>query len=493
MLLNTSRFLSDRLIFNDSLESKLQVANTFWDWCQRIISWICSPASYSDVNRRTVGAFKNYLVDTLGPERLARICSRYTLDLAQLETKGSPLLSRDVAKIVTGAKSVSVEDINEHIHKNQAEPRFAGKTCFSELDAQTLSEAQAQLSNPFGNRWEVAPLHQRISGRPTEELSRIFYDPFLADRERLQLVEENRFDSFETFVHNMTARVIKREMDVGTLIPAPNHPDGRKQFYYISAKVVTGKGMLSYLLHPATNDTNLEAIRLFRGTSPRNSDTDAISTMIVDLEKELGKSAYESGEPYEAVIREKLPVPTVEGGHSLGSNLVQWRLANMDHIRKAYLYCGPGLPVKEVEKFNERNPDVRLIIRVTRNDPWSSMGDAHIGYKAPMPDDYISFLKYHPPHHNYNDNPHVTVWGRESYLYGVEQGLTREARDRELYHKNHYKERIRSLFGPLLAKILRVVRSFVRSIVNTRAEIERGLKIGTMQRGRWQVDHFRTI
>jgi hypothetical protein len=491
MQLNTSRFFSDRVIFNDTLVDKLQVTNSFCDWCKRIIAWIWSPASYSDENRRTITAFKNYLVDALGPERLQRICSRHSLDLDKLHDKGNSLLTRDIAKIVIGAKSVSVVDINEYILKSQADPRFAGKTNFSELDAVTLAHVQTLLSRPFGEHWEVAPIDQKISGRPTEELSRIFFDTFLADRERLQLVEENPFDNFETFIHNMTARVIKRDMEVGTLIPAPNHPDGRKQFYYISAKVVTGRGMLSYLLHPATNDTNLEPTRLFRGTSPRNSDTDAISTMIVDLEKELGKSAFESGEPYEAIIRERLPVPTIEGGHSLGANLVQWRLANMDHIRKAYLYCGPGLPEREVEKFNAKNQETRLFIRVSRNDVWSTMGGVHLGYRAPS-NVHVDFVRYHA-HHNCNDNPHVAVWGREYYLYGVQDGLTPEARDRELNHKDHFKERIRSIFGPLIAKILQIVRSVVRNLVNTRAELERGLKIGTIQQGRWQVDHFRTM
>jgi hypothetical protein len=492
MQLNTSRFFSDRVTFNDSLKDKLQVTNSLWDWFQRVISWIYSPEAYSNENRRTVTAFKTCLVGILGPERLQRICSRYTLDLDKLASRGNPLLTRDVAKIVTGAKVVSVEDVNEYILKNQHHRRFAGKTNFSELNADTLASVVFILKNPFGHLWEVDYIHQKISGRPTEELSRLIYDPFLADRERIQLVEENPSDTLETFVHNMTARVIKREMDVGTLIPAPNHPDGRKQFYYVSAKLVTGKGMLSYLFHPATNDTNLEAIRLFRGTSARNSDTDAISTLIVDLDRRLGEEAFLSGEPYEAIIREKLPVPAVEGGHSLGSNLVQWRLAKMEHIQKAYLYCGPGLPEEEVEKFNKKHPDVRLIIRLTAKDPWSSMGEAHIGYKSNMPEDRISFLKY-LPHHNYNDNPHVAVPGREFYLYGAEEGLTPKVRDRLLYHKNNYKERIRSLFGPLIATILRIIRGWVRSVVNTRAESERGLKIGTMQRGRWQVDHFRTI
>jgi len=492
MQLDTSRFLNDRFVFDDSQVVKFRVANSLWDWCKRIICWIWSLSSYSEENIRAISCFKKYLVDTLGKERLQRICSRYTMDLDAMEKKGSPLLSRDMAKIVVGAKNVSVEDINEHILRNQADPRFMGKNSFIQLDAATLSEVQSLLAKRFDDLWTVSPILSPMSGRPTEWFSRIFFDPFLADRERLQLMEEHPTDSYETFVHNMTARVIKREMNVGTLVPAPTHPDGRKQFYYVSAKIVTGKGMVSYILHPATADTNLEAIRLFRGTSPRNSDVDAISTMITDLEKDLGRSAYESGAPYEPIIQQKLGLPPLEGGHSMGSTLVQYRLANMDHIRKAFLYCGPGLPEKEVDKFNAKNPAVHLVIRTTSKDLWNTMGDAHLGYQAPE-NVHVDFRKYYPPFKPHGDNPHVTVWGKEKYYYGIEGGMASEFRDIELHSKLRPKELIRSLLGPLIAKILKLFRSFIRTLFSSRVEIERGAKIGTMQAGRWQVDHFRTI
>lgn len=484
MILNTSRFFSDRFVFDPSIQGNFLIVNSFWDWCKRIIFWIWSPSSYSDENRRTVSCFKQYLVDTLGLERLQRICTRYTLDLNEMERRGGPLLSRDVAKIVVGAKSLTVEDINEYILGAQAEPRFAGKNSFLELDTQTLAEVHLALNHPFAGRWEIAPITKRITGRPTEWFSRVVFDRFLADRERLQLMEEHGADSFETFIHNMTARIIKREMDVGTLISAPDRPDGKKQFYYVSAKVVTGKGMVSYLFHPASNDTNLEPMRLFRGTSARNSEIDALSTMITDLERELGRTAYESGKVYDPIIQEKLVVPTVEGGHSMGSTLVQYRLANMDHIRTAYLYCGPGLPEKEVKKFNEKNPQVQLIIRRAVKDRWHALGDAHLGYQAP-PNVQVDFKKYHAIERADEFDLHVSVWSREPSIYVMDAGDPAE-----LYHKDDARERIRSLFGPLLAKILHLFKQCARVLLNSRAKMERGLKIGSLQAGRWQVEHF---
>ncbi len=478
MQLNVNRVLSDRLVFDPDAPGKLRVSDSFWDWIQRIISWIWSPASYSDENRRTIACFKKCVLDTLGADRLKRICSRYSLDFEAMEKKGSPLLSRDVAQIVVGAKNVTVEDINGFIKRG----------CFQDLDSAALAGIVQDLSRPFGRLFEVPDIEKRITGRPSERLSRVFYDPFLADRERAQLTKEHRVDPFEVFMHNMVARVIKREMDVGTLVPAPNHPSGKPQFYYVSAKVVTGEGMVSYLFHPATRDTNLEPIRLFRGTSARNSEIDGVSTVITDLETDLGRAAYESGLIYEPIIAEKMARPTIEAGHSLGSTLVQYRAANMDHIRKAYLFCGPGLPESEVEKFNAKNPNIELIIHLAHHDRWSSLGQVQLGYKAP-PNVQISYLRAIGK----GPNPHVDIWVKEDGKYVLKTGHTAEERDGHFFNKGSTQERLRSSAGPVVSCLLRTVRNVYRKCFSNRAETERGLKIGHMLNGRWQVDHFRTI
>ncbi|MGB7978916.1 MAG: hypothetical protein WCF19_07140 [Chlamydiales bacterium] len=493
MQLNINRFLSDRFVLNSHpTPNKLfRIAHSFWDWCLRVISWIWSPASYSDENRRTIDCFKKYLVDSLGEERLQRICSRYSIDLDQMRKKGSPLLSRDVAKIVIGAECVSIADVNEVVQK--IPPKGWLASIFSkEETGKIFSAAVEKLKRPFGDQFHVKKIEGTISGRPTEWLSRFFFDPFLADRERLALVEEHPDDSFETFVHNMVARVIKREMEVGALIPAPKRSDGMAQFYYVSAKVVSGGGMVSYLLHPATEDTDLKPIRLFRGTSPRNSDIDAISTVITDLEEHLGKSAFESGKGYDPIIRTKLAEPKIEAGHSMGSTIVQWRLANTNHIEKAYLYCGPGIPESEVEKFNKKTKPVDLVIRASEGDNWSHLGEIQVGYNAPE-NVNVDFIKYHGPKTNLGQHPHITVWGKEPYLYGIEGGIPPKQRDREFYHKGNIGERIRSTLGPIFACFLRLLRQFIRWIADSRTAIEQGLKIGSFQNKKWQVDHFRHV
>lgn len=470
MQLNVNQFFSDRLVLDPSKPEIFRVTNSFWDWCIRIISWICSPSSYSDENRRTIHCLKKYLIDTLGESRFKRISNRYSVDLDSMAEKGNPLLSRDVAKFVVGAKNVTVEDINE-------------KTSFPELDKTTLSGLVDKLSNVFADVWQVPDIAKKISGRPTESLARTFYDPFLTDRERLQLCRENPKDKFPIFMHNMVARVIKRDMDVGTFVPAPNHSDGTPQFYYLSAKVVTAKGMVSYLFHPATADTDLKPIRLFRGTAARNGEIDGISTLITDFEKELGRSAYESGEIYEPFIGKHLSIPEIEGGHSLGSTIVQYRLANMNHITDAYLFCGPGLPQREFKKFNQKNPKVHLHIRHSSKDNVCLTGGAHLGDSASS-NVKVDFMRYHPPR-KFVESAHVAVYPKEKY-YGIEGGAN-------LFSKNRFLERVRSAILPPVAAILKIARFIARSFIASRAEKERGLKIGRIHQGRWRVDHFREI
>jgi hypothetical protein len=484
MQLSVNRFFSDRVVFDGA---QLRVTHSFWDWVKRIVSWIWSPSSYSEENRRTLSCFKHCLIDTLGAERLKRICNRYSLDLDRMERKGSALLSRDVAKIVVGTQDVTVEDINDHIEKNRAQ--FPGKNTYQDLISQELGEVHGLLSRSL--LWQVPKIVKHVSGRPTEWFSLFRHDRFLADRERLKVCQENRTDSFDTFLHNMTARVIKREMEVGALIPAPNHPvTGQAQFYCNAAKVISGDGMVSYVLQPATGDTNLEAIRLFRGTSVRNCEIDPISSVITDLERDLGRRAYESGIKYEPILREKRLVAPIEAGHSLGSTIIQYRLANMDHIRKAWLFCGPGLPAVEVEKFNQKNQPVEVHIRHSKRDKFSSLGQAHIGYNAP-PNVDLHYLRYHGPKKGLRDHPHVAVWGRDRVRHGIEGGFRPVDRDSGLYYKNTGLELFRSIMGPSLACTLRILRYGSRTLFSSRADEQRGVRVGTIQEGRWKVEHFR--
>lgn len=337
---------------------------------------------------------------------------------------------------------------------------------------------------------QVAEITDRITGRPTEFFARLFFDPFLADQERLQISQSHPTDSMEDFMHNMVVRVIKREMDVGTLILAPNSSDGRAQFYYVSAKLATDKGLVSYILHPAGNDNQLEPIRLFRGTSPRNSELGALSSVHTDLELNMGHSAYLSGRIFEPLIQDRLGSIRTAAGHSLGSAILQHLLVESDQIQTAYLYCGPGISAREVERFNQRNPSLRLLIRLCDSDLWSRFGEMHLGHHAPESVE-IDFIRYRPTGENDFD-PHVTLWGTLAEHFAAER-VGPEERDVLLDHRNFIYEFYRSWMGPMMAFFLEWVRDFIRLFFDTRIALENGLRIGQMVGSRWRVDHFQVM
>lgn len=503
--LNINRFFSDRLVMKG--HGKVQVDNSFCSKLLRVFSWIYSPKSYTDENRKTVQCFKKFLLNTLGYKRATTLCNRYSINLEQMEREGSPLLSRHVAKIAIGVRDVSIEDVNDLIDKAKSGQKWPSKISsdlkkklesaqtFLDLDAETFAETRKTLAEVC--KWKVPRITAPMEGgRATEYIARIFFDPFLADRERLQLVEEHPRDKTETFVHNMVVRVIKRELEVGMLIPAPNSADGRAQFYYVAGKLITNEGMVSYILVPATKDTELEPIRLFRGSAFRAGEIDAISTIATDLEENLGSMGYQSSRLYEPIIESLLPTRII-AGHSLGSTHAQFHLANdvQNRVIKGYFFNGPGLPETEVEKFNQRMANTphhrpKLIIRRATKDKACLVGKHHIGLNAPG-NVTVDHLKYYPPSKPVpNANPHVILWGRaRKIFYGIEGG------NAILHELNHEKqeesaEGLRSTLGPPISYLIRKIRNFIRSFVNTRAVTHQGLEIGWVEKGGWHKIHI---
>ncbi|HEV7738512.1 MAG TPA: hypothetical protein VGO47_14220, partial [Chlamydiales bacterium] len=271
-------YLSDRILMAPAKNGAFTIrrANSLWDWVIRIVSWIYAPSSYTDENRRSIQCFQRMLAP-VGQERLQRICTRYNIDFAEMETQGSPLLSRTIAKISVGLADVQVRDIEEAIEKCKlphSVPIFSAEldaalqavSCAEELSASDFAALYDALSSP--SKSFPLPNMPEIQGScPTECLAWFFFDQFLADRERLGLQALHSKMNMDAFTRNICLRVMRRLAPVGTLIPAPNRPDGTRQFYCIASRTITGKGFVSYVYVPATRDTDLKTIEFYRGTS----------------------------------------------------------------------------------------------------------------------------------------------------------------------------------------------------------------------------------
>lgn len=493
--LNISRFFSDRMVIRDG---KCSI-----DRSNRFFSWLFSPRVYAEENRRTVRCFKKYLLDTLGSERLSRICTRYGIHFQELEKSGGAFLSRHAAMISIGVQDVSADDINELIEKAKQDPSqwpawidrqwrepLSRANTLTDLEPSVFNSVRRALASPFD--WRVEKIAGRITGRCVERIGRLYHDPFQADRERLQLVEKHPHHDFAVFMHNMAVNVVKREMDVGALIPAPPHPSGSPQFYYVAAKVVTGEGMVSYILLPAHQNTNLEPVRLYRGSAFRSGEVDALSTLITDLEENLGESSYVSGDAYQPILDRLFNIPIV-AGHSLGSTQAQFAVSRdrLNRIRQAYLFNGPGVSRDEVEAFNRKMQNgrskVRLTIRDSTKDKLSKLGQYHLGYQAPANKVTIDYVKYHAPSTPVpGASPHVMIYPHErTVLYGI-AGTFGQQVDEELDHTHQSTiEPLRASLGPALAWVLKKVQTAKRFLFSSRAHESRGLYLALVHKGAW--------
>jgi hypothetical protein len=542
----TGLFLSDRLVLGPENDiDSLHVDSSLWGWILRIISWIWSPACYSDENRRAVSCVKKYFIDTLGEERLRRICSRYSLNLSEMEEKGNPLLARHVAQIVIGSKDVKIEDVDEWIRHPERAPeelreKLRAVNCSEDLDSQTFADVVKALANQ-PEKFTVPEITAHLCGMcPSERTATWFFDDLLADRERLELCRENPDATMETFKHHFSTTIIGREMEVGMIIPAPNHEDGRPRSYKIGAKIITGEGMVAYRLEPATRDSDLRAALTPRGTAARPSAIDSSSTVITDFERRLGFTAWDSWRKYAPVLRGEFGKTEEAWGHSLGGVIIQRELIQNDELRKDYLFSSPGLAPDEVEAFNRRmeKADYVLenVVRDANTDYLSAVGHRRIGYQAP-PNVKTHYLKYNFHHHKHLDTiptgsyAHVVVPGRGHRHIDRNGELTPEEHEALIEARCSYSiggarnlddtlnlqdveekairdkwgplaciiptnETLRRTIGPVIAAIIRLVRDFFRWFLAllgcpSRTSQQLGIQIGKYRNGTWIKKHLR--
>jgi hypothetical protein len=395
MKLNLSIFnSSDRLVAQGT---GFRVANS---WKKFMPYWLTDSA-YTNENRRAIQVFRESMVSLIGTERLGRICAHYSIDLDSMYIKGQSLNTRTVAHIFLGIKDVRVEDVQELAQEAKRGDKrpwvsdglytaLRGTASFKNLTPAIFAEAHQALATCVKTDAMIPLIQGPLSGAAKSSWSGAF-NQFEVDRERLQLVAGHDKDDTETFIHNMSVRVIKRELNVGMLIPAPNG-----HFYRVAAKIVTGQGHVSYVCAPAVDGTELKTIRFFRGTSLRRGEIDAISSLITDSEVNLGQMAFRSGREYEAKLRKAIPNITVYAGHSLGAAIASKGLL-YETVEEAYLFNGPGLRFEEVAVFNQkRKKPITLHIRHAEKDRVSNTGERHLGFEA-KPAVTVDYARYEIP------------------------------------------------------------------------------------------------
>ena len=503
-------YLSDRILIAPSKKGGFTIrrADSLWDWMIRIISWIYAPASYTEENRRTIQCFQRMLAP-VGQERLQRICNRYNIDLAEMEKKGSPLLSRTIAKISVGLADGQTVDFEKAIAKcklphsvpifsEELDAALQAVSCAEELSASNFAKLYDALSSP--SKSFPLPNMPEIKGScPTECLAWFSFDQFLADRERLGLQALHPKMNMDAFTRNVCLRVMRRLAPVGALMPAPRRPDGTRQFYRIASRTITGKGFVSYVYVPATRDTNLKTIQFYRGTSTTPGEVDAFSSIITDLEEQIGKTAWKSSKLYRP-FKVFLPPVEIVAGHSLGAVLASRDMVKNRVIQKGVFLSGPGgLTSKKIAQFNERmrqelSAPVTVEIDDANGDFLSAMGGLHLGFQAPEKVK-ILFRHFGASKKVNRLSVHTMIWDSQKYC-GIEGGHSTERMDAYLNRKSRVSlDWIRESIGPYLVKIFQMIRDFCRWAICSRTLALQGLQIGTYEKGpdglRWKVRNIK--
>lgn len=476
-------------------------------WFNRLLAFFyLAPRSYSDANRQTIRIFQQHLEQIVGTARLQRVCRNMGLDLEGKKTRGDSLLSREVAQILIGLQDVKVEDVQEltdAIRRGDAwtssvpqdiRGRLAPIHHFTNIPTDLFSRTVHSMGNPLQGSVTCPRVKGVITGKHEGPWANLRFDQLSVTRERLQLCENNPHLDESKFYEKFAKRISKRELDVGMLVPAYSTPEQRNNYFRVVAKLITSRGQVRYILMPATSDMRLRPFSVIRGTEPRSSAIDAISFFITDLEREMGRTAYESGLIYERFMQRLGYIP-VEVGHSIGGTITQWKSCDPNPSRELHIYNAPGVPLRVVRSFHQNvlssNQPFTLNIRETRHDRLQRLGDYCIGFEAPRQVN-IDYVKYHKLERS-PIHPHSLFFhGSEVTRFVALSGYTSTQLNRKFNHtRKPFLEIIRAnVGGYILSPLLILVKKVFRAIFGSRADTLRGLHMERLTHNGCAVEHI---
>ncbi|MBN2479606.1 MAG: hypothetical protein JXA94_05210 [Parachlamydiales bacterium] len=479
--LNDTGFFGDRLTFN-AKSGFLKIANSILNFILSI--FYLAPKDYTEENRKAISCFKKYLLERVGEDRLKRISNKVGVDFDKMHKKGSSLTSKHVVKVLIGTKDVSFSDLQElmdAVKENSRDFSWLSKDLvrklkkikkLDDLDKKSFDRLYKEYGTPLKDKADYEPIQGIISGRATKPIARYIFDPVLDMKERLQICETNDKLSLEGFYEKLSKIIASRLMEVGTIIKGPADKYGNPGYYRVAARLVTAKGMVSYVLNPATKDTkHLKPIRVVKTSGFKLANIDMLSFYHTDLEKYIGKTAFLSSLKYEKYLN-KFNVDTAIG-HSIGGCIVQHEMAYFNKIKNIYTYNSPGVPKYVLDKFNQRQTPSKIFIRRTTSDPIDLGGSYHLGYKANKNVD-IDYKKFSIiERKNSTIHPHNIIFAENQATYKVDSSPF-ELNNLKRSNAENYRY---YLGGHLLAPILDIIRKVGRLFIPSNAFLLKGLWI----------------
>ena len=161
-----------------------------------------------------------------------------------------------------------------------------------------------------------------------------------------------------------------------------------------------GDGLVAYALKPATLDSHLKPLIIFRPSQWALSNEDALETYRNDVQPSVGEDGWKGAEPlFDQLMQDPHfrtdPQRIAIAGYSLGGVHAQYLLAkHFDKINQATFYNDPSSPDETAEKAATainampRRPEDPLYMQIIRidGDPCHYVGGKHVGWGITHPD-----------------------------------------------------------------------------------------------------------
>lgn len=345
-------------------------------------------------NRRTWKIFRESLVETIGQRKFDWICQRYRtqLNFTRMENYGRPLLPEHIELFSIGSSQVLSRDIKDH---------FPGK-----LKSATRTELKERirLIQPF----PVVGKYQdpmQIYGAPSSMWAWFFHNKVLMDKEKQLLFSDAGRLSFRAWLERLGKVGANREFIEGQLLPAPGQ-DGSLDFYKVHRKITTGDGLVAYALRPATLDSTLQPLIVFRGSQWALSNEDCLETYMNDVQKNIGEMGWNAAKPLcddlmkdRSFRRNEEKVSLV--GYSLGGAFAQRFLEDhFDHVSQMVTHNSPSVDNATAERIRQklnavplRAEPLNIQIFRTIGDFCHHVGDKHAGWGVNRPDVNIQLME----------------------------------------------------------------------------------------------------
>lgn len=339
-----------------------------------------------ELNKRTWELLKKAVIAEVGEKKFDAICTRYSLPCQSLEL-GAPVYLKYIKIFHLGLSQITEEDLSDDSNA-YTEKQLTKK----------IQKIYQSRCGAFGSLLESTPLYASSYSHLFQDQGKSLGVLFSQAKQRDSVpsstlrglsnsAASSLISKFVPWLEVFCKRVVNREFVQGQLIPVPGNK-GAIQWYKVYAKIASC-GLVAYALAPATCNSSLPPLLVFRPTQTHAGAEDFLETLRNDLDHAIGMSGWLATEsafaklmqdPLWRAASEKI----VTAGFSLGGAHMQYFLSQYaNDVVTAYSFNSPGVDENTAQKFKERierSSSCNLLIFRSEEDLVPLVGEVHVGW-----------------------------------------------------------------------------------------------------------------